>query len=552
MSGGRLAGALLVAAMVVPGQGCTGEVLDPAGGGGSGTGPGTSSPLAPDLDEPALFGPAGIRRLTQTEIQRTVADVLGLDVSDELSLLPLDQSDEENLGSPFDNDYTLQQSSPALVGGLDLFSKQVAERILSDTARRDALVGCTPAGPGDEACFRSFVERVGRRMIRRPLAAEDVDEMVEHLLPHAVEAGSFDVAVDLALRVFLQHTEFIYRIEVGTPVAPGSSLSRLNDFEVASRLSFLMWGSGPDDALLDAAAEGRLETVEDVQEQALRLLADPRAARQIQTFHAKWMGYDIDAEPGSLDAAFRAETDALVRRVTLEEAGPWSGLFTADQTFVTPRLAEHYGMAPIGSPGWVDGGSNRGGGILSQGAYLSIDSRFGDTSPTFRGRNVLRRLLCRSLPPPPPDVNVDAPPGSPTDCKTERYDMGRRAECAGCHSQMDPIGFGLEGFDAQGRFREVEADLPMCGITGEGAFFDGTAFRGPRELGELIAESDAFESCAVRQFYRFAIGRSERPEDESALEALEAALENEGDFVGLVLAFVGSEAFLHRVADPTL
>jgi len=161
------------------------------------------------------------------------------------------------------------------------------------------------------------------------------------------------------------------------------------------------------------------------------------------------------------------------------------------------------------------------------------------------------RLLGGEIPQPPPGVEVDVSAGNPSDCKTERYSMSQDASCASCHQLMDPIGFGLERFDAMGRYREVEPAPSSCTIDAAGGVPGYGDFSGPRELGQIIADSGDFERCGVRQFYRFAVGRTERPEDESALVALEQALMEEGDFVGLLLAFVGSEAFLHRVVDPS-
>ncbi|MGE0788741.1 MAG: DUF1592 domain-containing protein [Sandaracinaceae bacterium] len=533
-------------------MGCVGAWEEP---GATPYRPGQGRPHTPgdtSLDDPAMFGPAGIRRLTRTELRSAIADLYGVDVQSDLDALPIDQFNEEETGNPFDNDYTFQQTGPALVEGLDLLAGRVADQITENPAARESLVGCRPSGPADEACFASFVERVGRRALRRPLDSADVDEIRSALLPHAVEAGDFYVAVNLAIRVLIQHVEFVYRVEVGEEIAPGSPIHRLTDFEIASRLAFLVWGSVPDDALLDAAAAGRLADVNGVQDEALRMLEDPRAAQQIETFHAKWLGYDAaPAAAGSLEEDFRVETDALVRAVTIENQGEWTELFTWDETYVTPRLADHYGLPAVGEPGWVPSGPNRGGGILSQASYLGVDSRFGDTSPTFRGRNIWRRVLCRDIGAPPAGVNVDEVPGSAGDCKTERYFMSREAGCEGCHRNMDPIGFGLEQLDAMGRFRDVEASNAMCGIDGRGEFPGVGGFEGPRELGQILADESSLDDCVTRQFYRFAVGRSEGIEDEAALDALSSRLSQDGDFIGLVLSFVGSEAFLHRVVDET-
>ncbi len=532
--------------------GCMGEVVEPLRPGGGAS----TRPLpAASLDEADLFGASSVRQLTRVELRDAVLDLYGVDATASIQeLLPPDVHDEEATGNPFDNDYRLQSSSPTLVSGLELLADRIAERVLADDATRASALPCTPSGPADATCLRAMIQHLGPRAVRRPLEAAEVDEMVDALIPHAEEAGDFLVAAHLVIEVLVQHPEFLFRVELGAPTDDDPDLYRLGPHEIASRLAFLMWGSLPDQALIDAASAGELDTSAGVQRHALRLLADPRAERQIRSFHAQWLGYDEEAAPGSLQADMRAEADALVSRVTLEDAERWSELLTAEETYVTPRLAEHYGMPAIAAAAWVPSGAERGGGLLAQAAYLAVDATSvdGDTSPTFRGRNVFRRLLCGALPPPPPGLNVDAGAGNPGDCKRVRYSMVDEPSCAGCHRLMDPIGFGLEAFDAEGRFREVETAAPSCAVDARGELPGGPSFNGPRELGEIIASSGDFEACAVEQFFRFAAGRATGPADAPALEALERSLAEEGDFVGLVLAYVGSEAFMHRVVDPDL
>jgi hypothetical protein len=518
-------------------------------------GGGDTEPVGPSgpthLDDPGAFGPAGIRRLTRIEIARAVHDVFGVDATAELDLLPLDVALEEETLNPFDNDYTLQYASPALLAGLDAFSRRVAERVTTDPAAREALVGCAPASARDEACFRAFVAQAGRRALRRPLAAAELDAFAG-LLVHAEAANDFWVAVELAIRTLLQHMEFLYRVEVGVerPDMPG--VHALGDFEIASRLSFLMWGSVPDDALLDAAARGELRSEDALASQALRLLADPKAARQIERFHAQWLHYDDLTGLGALSPDFRGESDALVRRVVLERASPWVELFLSEETYATPALADHYGLGAVAAPSWIAGGEHRGGGILSHASFLSVDGRFPHTSPTLRGRNVLRRLLCGDVGEPPPDVDVDNPPGPPDSCTPVSYDMRERSACAGCHGVMDDIGYGLEQLSPDGVFRTSEPGRPHCAIDGRGAVAGLGDFSGPRELGALLVSSGRLEACAVRQFYRFAMGRSERSVDETAIEELGARLRAEPDFAGILLAVATSEAFAYRAVDTEL
>ena len=516
-----------VVLLVVLAPACTGLIEDPAGasaipGSGSrldGNGPG-------DLDVDAL-GAAGIHRLSRVEVRDTIEDLLGIELPPELiELLPPDAA------TPFDNDETQQVASAALLEGVKAIGDRAAAIAMADPSRRAAIVGCAPLSAADEACFRSFLERFGRRALRRPLDSDEVDELTTTLMPFASDQDDFYVAVELALRALLQHPELLHRVEIGVPVPEKPGVFRLTSWELATRLSYLLWGAPPDDELLDLAAADRLESGEDVRAAAERMLSEPRARQRIARFHAMWLGYDgRGGDP--LRDAMRAETDASVERIVFDEHRPWTDLLTLDETFVDAPLAEHYGLpSPGDAPGWVPYDEGRAG-ILSQGMLLANGAKFGDTSPTLRGQFIRSRLFCQPLPPPPPDlmVNTDEPPGGAdsTACKPERYASHRSSPgCAGCHALVDPIGFGLENYDTLGRFRTHEVDNPECEIAGDGEVVGVGRFHGPGELGALLAGAPAVQSCLIRQLYRFAVGRPETEADEATLEILDRGFDAVG------------------------
>ena len=385
--------------------GCTGTIGDP--------GPddiGNLPPIDPadPLAHPEAFGATGISRLTRAEYRQTVIDLLEVDVGPDIELLPLDDV------TPFDNDYTTQAVSRTLIEAVKALADRTAERAMADADFRERLLGCTPSSATDEACLRTFIERFGRRAIRRPLTGEEVDEYAA-FISFAETADDFYVAVSMVLRALLQDMEFLYRIEIGEEIAP--NVYALTDFEVAQKLSYLLWGSTPDDALLDRAAEGDLRDETAIREEAMRLLADPRGVARTQRFHAMWLGYEsIDLSP-DLAQALRAESDALIERVVFTDGAPWQELFTTNETFVDDMLADHYGLPRPGTPSWVsyDGTQGRAG-LLSHGAFLSGGAKFGDTSPTQRGLLIRMRLLCQEVPEPDPSlgVDVDTPPMSAT------------------------------------------------------------------------------------------------------------------------------------------
>jgi hypothetical protein len=526
-----------------------------SGADGDGLPSGSESGDAPARDD-ATDVPAatrsGLRRLTATEYDNTVRDLVGDETTLAALYLPAD------LRAPFDNEYTGQIPSAALVEGADLLAGDIAQRLLADPQRRDAVVGCAPTGPGDEACMRSFVERLGRRAFRRPLDEEEVTARVS-LLAHAEEAGDFWFAVDLALRSLLTDPAFLYRVEVGQQVAPG--VFRLDGFEVATRLSYLVWGSTPDDELIDLAAAGSLDARDDVLDAARRLLDDPRAVDQAQRFHAMWLGYEGLAPAAELSADARQETEALFERV-VGGGAPWRELFTFDETYVTDALAEHYGLpAPAASPGWVAYGDSGRAGLLSHASFLGVGADGERTSPTARGVRVREQVLCEEVAPPPPDVNPTLPTDGETNCKHEKYAQHVQGGCAVCHVPFDGIGFGLERYDGLGRSVLFEPDDPMteydessCELMSEGEVFVGEekhAFSGPGQLAALLADAEPFAACMLTQFYRFAVGRHELDDEElRRVDRLATTLGPDGfTFADVVLGVVGEDAFLHRRED---
>jgi hypothetical protein len=240
--------------------------------------------------------------------------------------------------------------------------------------------------------------------------------------------------------------------------------------------------------------------------------------------------------------------------VTANPASDYFDLFRSEQTQVNDLLADHYGLARPGSTtgAWVTYGSNPRRGILSHGSVLSAGAKFDDTSPTLRGVFVRTRLLCETVPPPPPIVNVDKPPaGDAGTCKVDRYaSHANVGSCYGCHQLTDPIGFGLEAYDRTGAFRTHDKDAPACAISGEGELAGTGKFNGPAGLANLLVSSGKLEACVVRQLYRYAMGRRELPADGPTLDLLTALFRQKSrSFEELVLDTVSSAAFVNRTEE---
>ncbi len=527
---------LVLTTAVIAAHGCTGQI---------GGDPPTDVDL-PTEAEANEVGASGARRLTAIELRATVLDLVGVDVDDAELTLPTDDR------TPFDNDFTKQTASQALIDGVEVISGEVASAVVADPALRAAIVPCQPSGPADADCFRAFVATFGRRALRRTMSDAEIENFAAHFLPHAELEGDFWVAVDSGLRAFLQHPEFLYRIEIGEPVPGFAGLFRLNDFEVATRMSYLLLGSTPPDWLLDAAEAGQLSEPDQLRQAATTLLGEERALARVARFHSMWLSYESLPLAPALADDMGLETESLLRRYLFEEKRPWVDLLTAEETYVTSSLATHYGLTQPSDPAgaWVPYGASGRKGLLSHGSFLAAVSKFGDTSPVQRGLLIRTRLFCQVIDPPPPDlgVDVDMPPTGPDPnaCKEVRYNMWQTEGCSGCHMLLEPVGFGLEAFDAAGQFRTTEPSKPECAIDGSGDLQGVGAFNGPAELGGLMIQAGGVDECVATMVYRFAVGRWDLDEhDDALLERL--VVDARGDsgiaFDQLISELVGSEAF---------
>jgi Protein of unknown function (DUF1592)/Protein of unknown function (DUF1588)/Protein of unknown function (DUF1595)/Protein of unknown function (DUF1585)/Protein of unknown function (DUF1587) len=532
----RIAGTTALVAVLA----CTGQISQSSDRGG------------PPAVDPILAVESGVRRLSQSELDNTLRDLLGEDSAPAARLLNEDEF------RPFDNDYTIQQASAALITSLEALADEVAARAVADTGRRAALVPCTPSTPGDEQCFRAFLAAFLPKAFRRAVTEADIDAYLPLLAfaseDNAVVDNDFYTAVRLAIAAALQDPEFLYRVEQGTP-GNTQGLLELDGYEIANRMSYLLWASMPDDALFAAAAAGTLRSSEGRRGEALRMLDDPKARAQLHRFHAMWLGYRSIPHTPELVAAFDRETSALIDRVILDEPGSYLRLFTMDETFIDDSLADHYGLPrPSNGEGWVPYDGTGRAGILGHGSLLAAFSKFEDTSPTQRGILVRTRFMCEEVPRPPPTVDTDQPPKGGMDavCKYERYAEHRdqSSSCAGCHSLVDPIGFGLENYDVAGRYREHDDGLPECTIEGSGEIVGIGSFSGPSELSRLLVDNGYVDACAVQQFLTFALGRPASSYEAGLLQEMVASFRaGQHDFKAFVVDFAASDRFARRAEE---
>ena len=429
-----------------------------------------------------------------------------------------------------------------------------------DPGKRDRILVCDLAsGPG---CVTQVLATFTRRAWRRPATPAELDALARLVALAVSEGDTVETGVKLALRAALVSPNFVYRIELDP--SPGSKTPHpLTGWELASRLSYFLWSSMPDDALLDAAERGDLADEAKLRAQAERMLADPKAQALVDNFAGQWLftralgdhvpDYVVfpDYDP-ALEAAMREETRRYVADFLANDR-PMDTFLTADWTYVNDRLARHYDLpAPGAGDDFVKvslaGAPRRG--ILGQGSVLTVTSYPRRTSPVKRGKWVLDQLLCE--PPKPPPPGVEALPDGPmaTGSVRDRLEQHRNNPfCASCHMVMDPLGFGLDDFDGIGKHRTEDAGQP---IDASGVLPDGETFDGAVELANLLARDPRVYRCMVEKLYTYSAGRPPSgPEAEAHIDELTAAFVADGYRPReLILSIVTHDSFRSRRGEP--
>jgi len=431
-----------------------------------------------------------------------------------------------------------------------------------DTESRRRIFVCRPSGTSDELpCARRVLSTLVARAYRRPSTDADVDALLPFYKAGRAEAN-FDLGIQRALERLLVSPQFLYRIErdpVG--VAKGSTY-RISDLELASRLSFFLWSSIPDDELRDLAANRQLINPQVLAQQVKRMLADPRSESMVDNFAAQWLFLrDVELKDPdlllfrdfdqTLRRSFERETELFLDSI-LRENRSVVDLLTANYTFVNERLAQHYGIPNVQGSYFrkitFPEGSPRGG-LLGQGSILTLTSYPTRTSPVLRGKYVLENLLASAPPPPPADVPALKTEGSaPGETLSMREAMQlHRASpvCAGCHARMDPIGLALENFDAVGRWRDRDAGKPLDVA---GVFPNGTRFEGAAGLKKVLAaDPERFVNTVAEKLLMYAVGRNLQYYDAPAVRTIvrDSAAKNY-TFESLVMGVVNSAPFQMR------
>jgi hypothetical protein len=439
-----------------------------------------------------------------------------------------------------------------------------------DTPSRARVFVCRPTTPAEETpCARRILSTLARRALRRPVTEADLAPVMA-FYDEGRKNGSFEDGVEMGLRRLLADPGFVFRFERDAAGAAAGTAFRISDVELASRLSFFLWSSIPDEELL-LAAEGRtLRNPDVLHRQVRRMLADPKSQALITNFAGQWLflrelrnrnpdGLVFPDFDDNLRQAFQRETELLFGSIVREDRSIFD-LMTADYTFVNEQLARHYGIPNVYGSHFrrVALTTEERRGLLGQGSILTVTSAPNRTSPVLRGAWILENLLGTPPPLPPPDVPAfpEAQSGQGIAQKPstvrERMTLHRtNAACRGCHQIMDPIGLSLENFDGVGRWRSVDSGLP---IDATGQLVDGTPVSSPQSLrAALLAYPDAFSQTLTEKLLMYGVGRSAHYTDMPFVRAIgAAAARDDYRFSAFVLAIVDSPAFQMRVkkAEP--
>ncbi len=423
------------------------------------------------------------------------------------------------------------------------------------------VMGCDVAAADASACVKSFVQTFGALLYRRPLADDEVNEHLAFFEKERAELGAdAPTAAARLLKAMLQAPYFLYRWEQGWVVPEhDAKVARLNSYQVASRLAFFLWGSGPDRALLAQAKAGTLTTPEQIAASARAMLQSPRAEQALASFHSQWLGLNaLDMtfkDPtrfpqwnDALRASMQDEVQAFTRDTLLHGDGTVATLLGGSYSFLNEALAKIYGVAGVAGTELrrVDLDPNQRAGLLTMPALLAATSEPSTPNPFKRGKLLLEKILCRKLEPPPTVPALPVPDA--TNPQPERQvleTMTAGQPCATCHQQINPLGFGLSNFDAIGQFQTQDrAGFP---IDAAGKLPTGEAFSTPRELAAALAANPEVLSCVTKQWFRFGFGRPEDAADKYSLGTAYASFQGASFNVReLLVSLVTSRSFLNR------
>lgn len=494
-------------------------------------------------------GPMPLRRLNSREYDNTVQDLLYVDM-------------QPSRDFQFAADLYGEFTYPALSGTistLEVRKYQDAAQALASEADLNRLKPCNTT---DENCAAQFIETFGTRAYRRPLSTDEQSQLLGFY--RATRAQPLNLGFDDSLRVvieaMLQSPAFLYRWELGAEVAQlNNNLIRLNGYEVASRLSYFIWRSMPDSALLQAAAANHLSTKAEVEAQARRMLNSAKSREPVASFFEYWLTYsdlmniekDITAYPNfnrDLKQAMLAESRMFVENIIFDGDGRFRSLFTRSESFINSGLGDIYDANVVGEQlQAMSLNSTERSGLLTMAAFLADKGGADGSNPALRGSTLYRKMLCKPLPPPPNVIPALDPPSAGGTTR-DRFETHTGNPCASaCHALFDPIGFAFENYDGIGQFRNLDNGIRVDASST--LVLDGAAqsFDGAVALSDILADSSEVKACFARQWLRYALDRNEYGEaDEPSVDQIAEAFVTSGDIKELIIDITTSHSFLYR------
>jgi hypothetical protein len=561
----RLSTALLAVATFA--LGCTGEVADGPGGANPGQPPDKGKPPidTPPPSTPVTpndsAGPTPLRRLTIFEYNNTIRDLLGTAAKAiEGGGVAVDLPSDVGFvnGAPITSSVDARQF-------LD-----VTEKLTGNQAFAALLPqGCgAPAAGAEEGCAKDFIKKFGLRAYRRPLTGDEEGDLftLYSKIRGAEVGGNFQDGIKALITGMIQSAYFLYRWELGGDPIKEGALVRLNSYELASRLSYFLTATMPDDQLFEAAGRNELVSADKLQEHARRLISGPKAKDGLRDFVLQWLG--VTALPNQQkDPMYTAYTPEVGKAMLDETAEFFANLvqspqgakleklFTSRSSFVNGPLAKLYGNNGVTGDNLreVQLDEAQRGGILTEGSFLAAHAEGDSGHPVKRGIRVLRNVVCLNIEPP---MNVDIPPvgdrkpGQTTRARFEEATKGG-AICEGCHTTINPVGFAFEQYDAVGQFRTMEDGKP---VDASGTLRLGSGeinFKNALELSRGLAVAPETRECMTRQFLRYVLRRPDLPEEAGSMSALTEAFQKSGfDLKELLVATTKVHAFTHRQPLP--
>jgi len=508
--------------------------------------PGTSPP--PPAGDPLAAGVMPLRRLTIREYNNTLRDLVG-DTANRASAFPADK----------DSEFLFHRAQVVSSSDADSLKDAAEGAAAALAAKITTIAPCV--GMAENACAQKFVTDFGLRAFRRPVEADESTRLMGLYNTGRTMLGlDYPGTIQLMIEAMLQSPAFLYHWELGNalPTVEGKVI-RLNGYEVASRLSYLIWGSMPDAALFDAAKGNMLSTAEQVQNQAKRMLTDMRARDTVGGFAEEGLNLDqISERPkdtavypewnDALKAAMTAELKSFISAVVFDGDSRFTTLLMGTNSFVNQPLAAVYGLRGINgtnmTPATLD--ANQRAGLLTRAGFLAVTGATNGSHPIKRGHKIQERLLCGTLPPPPNNVPPAKPPTAAGTTRQHVEEHDKMPCAVACHSIMDPIGFAFEHYDGIGRYRDQDNNLPIDS-TGEIELDGGKKmFTDGKSLSQVLSASSDVAQCFATMWLRFAFKRNDSAADLASLEAMDAAFGKANSVKDLLVGLVGTRSFRYR------